>query len=64
MKKLYFNNKLFLKIGRTPQDPEKSILPAILFINTNHQSFDNDRHRGFVLCVGWWDWSVKIGLFI
>ena len=45
--------------SRDKQDPEKSVLPMILFINTNHPFFTNGRRKGFMLAFGWWDWSVK-----
>jgi hypothetical protein len=50
-------------MGRDKQDAEKMLLPAIVFINTNHNSF-NYRKKGFMICIGWWDWSIKIGLII
>jgi hypothetical protein len=61
--RFFFNGRLWLKVGRDKADPEKSVLPAILFINANHKSFTDVRRRGFVLCVGWWDYSIKLGLF-
>jgi len=61
--RFFFNERMWLKIGRDKAEPEKSVLPTILFINTNHQSFTDLRHRGFMLCVGWWDFSIKLGLF-
>lgn len=57
-------NRVRLKASRTPEDPEKCVLPTIVFVNTNHPAFEQDRHRGFVIFVGWWDWSVKFGMFI
>lgn len=58
-----FNDRFRFLAGRDPQEPEKSILPAILWINTNHPTFEEFRHRGFMIIFGWWDWSIKIGLF-
>jgi hypothetical protein len=52
------------KIGRDKADPEKCVLPTILFINTNHKAFEQDRLPGFMIIFGWWDYSIKIGLII
>ena len=48
--------------GRDTDDCEKLVLPAIVFININHPSFEENRAKGFLVCVGWWDFSVKIGI--
>ena len=61
--RFFFNERMWLKVGRDKAEPEKTVLPTILFINTNHESFTDARHRGFMLCVGWWDYSIKLGLF-
>jgi len=64
MKKWFrFNNIFVFTIGRNSMDAEKSVLPTILYINTNHPHFADSRHRGFVLVFGWWDFSIKVGLF-
>lgn len=46
--------------GRSISDPEKAILPTILFIDTNHPSFGHLRLGGFVLVLGWWDFYFSI----
>ena len=46
-----------------PNDPEKYVLPTILFINTNHQAFEDVRQRGFLICAGQCDFSIKVGIF-
>jgi hypothetical protein len=56
------NDRFRLLIGRTPQDAEKAVTPTIIWINTNHPSFEEVRHRGFMIIIGWWDWSIKVGL--
>ena len=48
---------------RTPEDPEKTILPALLFVNSNHPAFEDIRRPGFMLCLGWWDYSLKFCVF-
>lgn len=55
--------RFYFDIGRAKSDVEKCVLPTILFINTNHNAFTNLRRKGFLLCFGWWDFSVKFGLF-
>lgn len=54
--------KFFVKYGRDKSDPEKSVLPCLIFIDSNHSQFDDLRTPGFMLCIGWWDYSLKIGL--
>ena len=60
---LFYNQRIFFKIGRDKKDVEKCVLPTILFINTNNKEFGESRHKGFVICLGLWDFSLKIGLF-
>ena len=55
--------KIYFKAGKNKADPEKAILPTIMFINSNHLSFEDVRRPGFMLCIGWWDYSIKFGLF-
>ena len=50
--------------SRTPEDVEKMVLPSIIYINTNHKEFKETRRKGFMICFGWWDWSIKIGAII
>jgi hypothetical protein len=61
--RFFFNERMYVKLGRDKADPEKTVFPTLLFINTNHEAFTDLRHRGFMLCVGWWDFSIKVGLF-
>ena len=37
------------KIGRDLEDPEKTILPAIVFINATHPAFKN---QSTISCIG------------
>lgn len=64
IKRLFLNERLYLKIGRDVADPEKLVFPSILFISTNHESFGDLRRKGCMICVGWWDFSIKFGMFL
>lgn len=57
------NNYLSFKIGREKDDPEKLLLPGIVFINTNHYSFE-DKSKGFMIFIRWWNYSISFGLII
>lgn len=59
-----FNCRVFFRISRDKDDPKKSVLPAVLYVNTNHNSFTDVRTKGFMIAVGWWDFSIKFGLFL
>lgn len=61
MKHNFFNKRMRVGCGRACEDPGKSVLPLILFINTNHDSFGDLRRLGFVVFVGWWDFYVEFG---
>ena len=50
--------------SRAPEHVEKMVLPSFSYINTNHKSFKESRRKGFLICIGWWDWSIKIGAII
>ena len=54
--------KIRFKIGKAKADCEKMVLPGIIFINTNHESFEDDRREGFMIFLGWWHWSISFGL--
>ena len=49
-----------LRLCYNPQDPEKCVLPTIIFVNFNHSSYGDLRRKGFAICIGWWDLSVKL----
>jgi hypothetical protein len=49
-------------IRSNQEDCEKAVLPAIVFINTNHASFKNTRRKGFFIFIGWWHWSIRVGI--
>lgn len=49
-----------LMFSRDKDEPEKAVLPAIIFISSNHHSFGDLRMPGFCLCAGWWDYSVTL----
>ena len=55
--------KIYLKAGKNAADPEKVVFPTILFINSNHPAFEDVRRPGFMICLGWWDYSIKFGVF-
>ena len=49
-------------MGRSKLDCEKMVLPSVVYVNTNHPAFKDTRRSGFMICIGWWDWSIKIGI--
>ena len=51
-------------VGQNKNDVEKAVLPTILYINPNHEAFEEDRMPGFMIVLGWWDFSIKFGLII
>jgi hypothetical protein len=46
----------------SPEDVEKAVLPAIIFINTNHETFEDNRRVGFYIAIGWWHYAAAIGI--
>ena len=60
--RLPLNLWLAFNIGRDKQEPEKALLPALIIINS--KAFPEFEHiSGFMLALGWWDWSIKFGIF-
>lgn len=51
-----------LHVKRSKDDPEKLITPAILFVSANHPAFEEDRQNGFLLALGWWDFSIRLAI--
>lgn len=56
-------NWIFI-VGRDKNDVEKAVIPTVLYINPNHQVFEEARTPGFMIALGWWDFSIKLGLII
>lgn len=52
------------KAGRHNSDPERRILPTIVYVNTNHKAFDDLRTPGFVIAFYWWNFYVKFYLLL
>lgn len=46
-----------------PQDPEKAVLPCLIFVSARHPEFAKYRCGGFSLSLGWWHWGVRLSLF-
>lgn len=51
-----------LKAGRSIDDPEKAVLPTIVVINTNHNSFGDIGRPGFSIMLAWWDWAIQMAI--
>ena len=51
----YFSYKFIFDVGA-----EKSILPAITFTNSNHESFEENKRKGFTLGFYFWKWCFTI----
>jgi len=45
-------------VDASPDDVEKLVLPAIIFVNHSHPHF-NPRTVGFSVFLGWWHWSIS-----
>ncbi len=53
-----------LKYGRGKEDPEKAVLPTIVFISSDHTEYDDVRenHKAIYLFLCWWDYYF--GFFV
>lgn len=47
----------------SPEDPEKAILPTVIYLNIKHPFFKEDELSGFCFFVGWWHWGYRIGFY-
>lgn len=47
---------------RCTHEPEKMVLPGIIFVNASHPSLapENTIASGFTVAVGWWDWAIRL----
>ena len=50
-----------LGVKSAKEDCEKLVTPSIVYINTNHESFKEDRRNGFMIFIGWWHWCIVFG---
>ncbi len=44
-------------------DPEKMVLPGIVFVAAESEAIKKYGHTGFGLAVGWWDWSAQLNVY-
>ena len=52
--------KVSFKAGRT-DDPERAVLPALVYCSSRHPYFDQRQSRGgFSVAIGWWAWNVAV----
>lgn len=51
-----------LGVYYTDADPEKAVLPTIIFINLKHPELKQEEPlaNGFALCLGWWNMAARI----
>jgi hypothetical protein len=56
------NCKYFIRFNSNPEDVEKAVTPTIVWTNTNHSSFVFMRQRGFIIMIGWWHFSISVGV--
>ena len=55
--------KIRFRCARDTDDPEKAVIPAVIFISCRHSHFKEYERGGFALALGWWDWSIRIAIF-
>lgn len=51
--------KIKWRMGRNARDPEKAVLPALIYCNGS-----NEFARVYVIALGWWDWSIKVSITV
>jgi len=50
------------KAGSAPDDPERAVLPCIVFISADHPKFADYGVAGFGLRAGWWRWYIGLNV--
>jgi hypothetical protein len=53
--------KIAFGLVYAPEDPEKAILPALVWCSARHPYF-NTPMRGGSLSLGWWHYGVRIAV--
>lgn len=53
--------KIFGRLLNDKSDPEKAVLPTIIFINLSHPFFTS-KVKGFAVGVGWWHYAIMFGI--
>jgi hypothetical protein len=54
------------EMKRTNGDPEKAVLPTIVFINPKHPEFIESNYcinYGFTIILCWWDYGILFGFY-
>ena len=46
-------------VGRAQGDPEKTILPCVIFCPGWHPAYSRLPNTGFAVAVGWWDFKIQ-----
>ena len=47
----------------SPEDKEKAVLPALIYVPAENED-DKRTYTVHLLTLGWWHWSVGIGIGI
>jgi len=55
--------RIFGHCGISKEDPEKAVLPTIIYVNPNHKSFKYGE-PGLALSIGWWHYYIYIAFVI
>lgn len=53
-----------LKCYRAKSEVEKSVLLCLIYVNSNHKSFEDIAQPGFILTLGWWDFAISFGIVV
>lgn len=48
-----------LRFVSAPDDPEKLVLPGLVYCSPSHPKFNEPRAGGFTLSLGWWHWCLR-----
>ena len=50
------------EVTSNPEECEKLVTPAIVFVSTNHSSFEEVRTQGFIIGIRWCHYSIIFGI--
>ena len=51
--------KFHFSVTDSPTDPERLVLPGIVFVSGGHHKVADPEITGFVIAAGWWRWGVR-----
>lgn len=52
--------RLSIRFVSSPADPEKLVLPGVVWLSASHPKYESFQLRGGAVLIGWWHWALAV----